>query len=107
MNSKYNLIVGCIQVVVFEGYFRKDNQEGPECWWCNNTGIGYDQNGDPVRSIFPSWTRPIKISKAVFDGLIENITKMKKLKSLYITTARAIMVAEAKKIETKEISKGK
>jgi hypothetical protein len=105
MNSKYNLIVGCLRVVVFEGYFRKDNQEGPECWWCNKTGVGYDQNGEPVRAIFPSWVRPIKISKAVFDGLVDSVIKMKKLKDIYITSARAILDAEVKKKEIKETSK--
>ena len=101
MKTKYNLIVGNLETVVFEGYFRKDRQGGQDCWWCNKTGVGYDQNGESVRVIFASWARPIKISKPVFDGLVDSISKMKKLKDIYIASAHAICNVELKKMEIK------
>ena len=41
--------------------------------------------------------RPIKISKTVFDGLVDSISKVKKLKDIYITSAHAISNAELKR----------
>lgn len=101
MKTKYNLIVGSLETVVFEGYFRKDRQGGQDCWWCNRTGVGYDQNGEQTRTIFASWVKPVKISKPVFDGLVDSISKVKKLKDIYITSARAISNAGLKGMEIK------
>ena len=96
MNSRYNLVIDCGEVIIFEGSFsisKKDYDGTGKSEYCCIVSDGncYNQYGHVNDSILFVYSRPMKISKETFDSLKSNIEKIMKLTKLYIVTCESIL----------------
>jgi len=96
MNSRYNLVIDCGEVIIFEGTFckTKDDYDGsgkPEYCCIITDDEAYNQYGRITDHVLYVYSKPTKIAKETFDSLKSNIEKIMKLAKIYIVTCETLL----------------
>lgn len=100
-NTQYNLVFNSCEAIIFKGTFRKYTGMRDSGWECIGEET-YNQNGVMNGYWFCVQSKPIKISKELYETLKTEVLKIEKQKSILIASMAAIAENDAKKLKVKK-----